>query len=78
MASDYDTILQAALRLDAVDRGRLIDELARSLASEAGLDADALLSDETTRKLDDNLAQAKQLEEARIRAALDKAMKRRG
>ena len=41
MTQELDTLLQQALKLDAVDRAKLIDALARSLDEEAGIDPDA-------------------------------------
>lgn len=78
MASSYDTILREALELHPVDRARLVEELARSLAAEAGVDSESLLTAETARRLDENLNEAKELEDARIQAAIDEALKRRG
>ncbi len=75
MARDYDTILCEALELHPVDRAKLVEELARSLALEAGIDSESLIQPETTRRLDENLSKAKGLEDARIQAAIDKAMK---
>ncbi len=78
MARDYDTILREALELHPVDRARLVEALARSLAAEAGIDSESLISPETSRRLDENLDEAKKLEDARIQAAIDKALARRG
>ena len=77
MPSDYDTILRQALELHPAQRANLVDALARSLAQEAGLDPEQLLKAETD-SVEDNLRKAKELEDARIQAAIDKAMKRRG
>lgn len=78
MARDYDTLLREALELHPVDRAKLVEALAQSLAEEAGIDPNAaLLAPETAQRIDDNLAKAKALEDARIQAAIDKAMKRR-
>jgi len=77
MARDYETILREALELHAVDRAKLVDALARSLAAEAGIDNnEALLNAETAQRLDDNLARAKKIEDARIEAAVAKAKAR--
>ena len=83
MTQELDTLLQQALKLDAVDRAKLIDALARSLAEEAGIDPDApitpgpLLEAGTVAALDANLEKARAIEDARIEAALEKARKRR-
>ena len=78
MARDYDTILRDALELHPAERAKLVDAIAASLASEAGVDADALITAETSRRLDDNLKKSRELEDARIQAAIDKAKQRRG
>lgn len=78
MTSDYESVLREALQLDAVDRAKLVDELARSLAQEAGIADDPLISPATARRMDENLEKSRQLDDARIQAALDKARKRRG
>lgn len=77
MALDYETILREALELHPAERAKLVDELARSLAREAGISEQPLLSDETARHIDARLERSRQLEDARIEAALDKARKRR-
>ncbi len=78
MASNYDTILREALELHPAERAKLVETLAQSLAKEAGIDTEQLLSADTARRLDENLDKAKALEDARIQAAIDKARARRG
>lgn len=80
MARDYDSILQQALELDAVDRAKLVHALAQSLAEEAGLDPEQALElrEETRERLDQNLAKSRASTDARIEAALERARKRRG
>jgi hypothetical protein len=82
MAHDYESILREALELDAVDRAKLIDALALSLAEEAGLDpglaSAQMLSEETTTTLDENLEKSRAIMDARIEAALEKARKNQG
>ena len=77
MALDYETILREALELHPAERAKLVDELARSLAREAGISEQPLLADETARRIDANLERSRQLEDARIEAALEKARRRR-
>lgn len=83
MAHDYKTILERALELDAVDRAKLVEALALSLAEEAGLDPDKALDPETLRKetsdrLEKNLERSREVTDARIDEVLERARKRRG
>lgn len=83
MAKDYDTVLQHALQLDAVDRAKLVDALALSLAKEAGLDPEKAIDPETLRKetsdrLEKNLEKSRAITDARIEEVMERAKKRRG
>lgn len=78
MARDYETLLREALELHPVDRAKLVEALARSLAAEAGIEDKPLIHAETAQRLDENLREAREIDDARIQAAIDKARKRRG
>lgn len=83
MAQAYETILRQALELDAVDRAKLVEALALSLAEEAGIDPEKAIDPETLRKetsdrLEENLQRSRAVTDARIEEVLERAKKRRG
>ena len=83
MPQDYESILKQAFELDAVDRAKLVEALALSLAEEAGLDPEKVLDPETLRKetadrLEKNLEKSRAITDARIEEVMARAKKRRG